>query len=325
MTAPVTAPVRSARPGQPLRGCGTALITPFTRSGAVDEPALRRVVAWQLSEGVHFVVPCGSTGEAATLTPAEHRRVVEVVVDEVAGRVPVVAGAGSNDTARAVAFSREMAAAGATHLLHVSPMYSKPPQRGIEAHFRAVADATPLPVVLYNVPGRTASNVEAATTLRLAGVPNIVAVKEASGNLAQVDAILRERPADFAVLSGEDALTFAMLGLGADGVISVTSNAAPRALAQLCDAALAGEFDVALELHRRLAAWTDAAFVESNPIPAKAAVAMLGLCGDVLRLPLVPLADAHRPRVERALRVAGAFDHAPGQPAPAAGEGLAVA
>ena len=302
----------SPRPGAALRGCGTALCTPFARAGAVDEAALRRFVAWQLAEGVHFVVPCGSTGEAATLSPAEHRRVVEVVVDEVAGRVPIVAGAGSNDTAKAVAFSREMAAAGATHLLHVSPMYSKPPQRGIEAHFRAVADATPLPVVLYNVPGRTASNMEAATTLRLAEVPNVVAVKEASGNLAQVDAILRDRPADFAVLSGEDALTLAMLGLGADGVISVTSNAAPRLVAQLCDAAPAGESDVALDLHRRLAAWTDAAFVESNPIPSKAALHLLGLCEDVLRLPLVPLADEHRARVERALREVGAFDHAPG-------------
>lgn len=280
-------PTTGSRPGAPLRGCGTALCTPFTRDGAVDEGALRRLVSWQLAEGVHFLVPCGSTGEAATLSPAEHRRVVELVVEEVAGRVPVVAGAGSNDTAKAVAFSREMAAAGATHLLHVSPMYSKPPQRGIEAHFRRIADATELPVVLYNVPGRTASNVEAATTLRLAEVPNIVAVKEASGNLAQVDAILRDRPADFAVLSGEDALTFPMLGLGAEGVISVTSNAAPRLVAQMCDAAAAGESDVARELHRRLAAWTDAAFVESNPIPAKAALNMLGLCEDVDRKSVV--------------------------------------
>ncbi len=328
-TAPLsTAPSSSTRPGAPLRGCGTALVTPFTRSGAVDEAALRRFVAWQLAEGVHFVVPCGSTGEAATLTAAEHRRVVEIVVEVVDGRVPVVAGAGSNDTARAIAFSREMAAAGATHLLHVSPMYSKPPQRGIEAHFRAVADATALPVVLYNVPGRTASNVEAATTLRLASVPNIVAIKEASGNLAQVDAILRDRPDDFAVLSGEDALTYSILALGGDGVISVTSNVAPRALAQMCDAAAAGEADVALELHRRLAAWTDAAFVESNPMPAKAALHMLGLMDNVLRLPLVPLADAHRARVEHAVRAAGASEHAPGAPepsAPSAGEGLATA
>ena len=306
-----TTRARSTRPGIPLRGCGTALITPFTASGAVDVPALRRLVAWQLAEGVHFLVPCGSTGEAATLSADEHRAVVEIVVEEVGGRVPVVAGAGSNDTQKAIAFSRVMRDAGATHLLHVSPMYSKPPQRGIEAHFRAIADAVDLPVVLYNVPGRTASNMEAATTLRLAEVPNIVGVKEASGNLAQVDAILRDRPADFAVLSGEDALTLSMIGLGAEGVISVVSNATPRAMAQLCDMAATGESDAALEMHRRIATWTEAAFVESNPIPVKAALAMLGLCENVLRLPLVPLADAHRSRVEQALRAAGAFDHAP--------------
>lgn len=312
MTAPTeSTSVRPTRPGTPLRGCGTALVTPFTADGAVDAAALRRLVTWQLAEGVHFLVPCGSTGEAATLSFDEHRRVVEIVVAEVGGRVPVVAGAGSNDTARAIALSRAMRDAGATHLLHVSPMYSKPPQRGIEAHFRAVADATDLPVVLYNVPGRTASNIEATTTLRLAAVPNIVAIKEASGDLAQVDAILRDRPADFAVLSGEDALTFAMLGLGADGVISVVSNATPRAMAQLCDMAAAGESDAALDMHRRLSPWMDAAFVESNPIPVKAALAILGLCSDTLRLPLVPLADVHRPRMEAALRLAGAFDHTP--------------
>src|SRR5512133_1503719 len=167
-------------------GCGTALVTPFTRDGAVDEAALRALVDWQIAEGIHFLVPCGSTGEAATMTPAEHRRVVEIVVAQTAGRVPVVAGAGSNDTRRAVEMSREMAAAGATHLLHVSPMYNKPPQRGIVAHFRAIADATALPIIVYNVPGRTGSNIEAKTTLALAEVPNIVAVKEASGNLAQI-------------------------------------------------------------------------------------------------------------------------------------------
>ena len=293
--------------GAPLRGCGTALVTPFARDGAVDEPALRALVRWQLAEGVHFLVPCGSTGEAATLTPAEHRRVVEVVVEEAGGRVPVVAGAGSNDTRRAVALSREMRDAGATHLLHVSPAYSKPPQRGIEAHFRAVAEAAELPVVLYNVPGRTGSNVEAATTLRLAEVPNVVAVKEASGNLAQADAILRGRPDGFAVLSGEDQLTLGMMAAGADGVISVVSNAAPRLMAELCDRAAAGDLAGARERHRRLVPWMTAAFVESNPIPAKAALAMMGKIEDVLRLPLVPLADAHRGAVREALAAAGAL------------------
>lgn len=295
----------------PLRGCGTALVTPFLPGGDVDEPALRALVRWQLDEGVHFLVPCGSTGEAATLTADEHRRVVEIVVEEVAGRVPVVAGAGSNDTRRAIATSREMAAAGATHLLHVSPAYSKPPQRGIEAHFRAIADAVALPIVLYNVPGRTASNMEAATTLRLAEVANVVAVKEASGNLAQADAILRDRPDGFAVLSGDDQLTLAMLAAGGDGVISVVSNATPRLMAELCDRAAAGDLAGARAVHQRLVPWMTAAFVESNPIPAKAALAMLGRLHDVLRLPLVPLAPTHAGVVRAALAAAGALGAEP--------------
>lgn len=302
----------SASPGPraSLRGCGTALVTPFTASGVVDEPALRALVRWQLAEGVHFLVPCGSTGEAATLTAAEHRRVVEIVVEEVAGRVPVVAGAGSNDTQRAIELSREMAAAGATHLLHVSPAYSKPPQRGIEAHFRAIADAVSLPIVLYNVPGRTASNMDAATTLRLAAVPNIVAVKEASGNLAQCDAILRERPDHFAVLSGDDQITLALLANGADGVISVVSNATPRLMAELYDRAAAGDFTGARERHQRLVPWMTAAFLESNPIPVKAALATMGRIEEVLRLPLVPLDRAHRAAIVSALEAAGVDLHA---------------
>ena len=290
----------------PLAGCGTALATPFAASGEIDEPALRRFVRWQLDEGVSFLVPCGSTGEAATMTVAEQRRVVEIVVEEAAGRVPVVAGAGSNDTAKAIAASREMRDAGASHLLHVSPAYSKPPQRGIEAHFRAVADAVDLPIMLYNVPGRTGSNVEAETTLRLAEVPNIVAMKEASGDLAQVATILRERPEGFAVLSGDDALTLPIMALGGDGLVSVISNAAPRAVAELCEHCARGDFDLAREVNRTLAAWARAAFLESNPIPVKAALAMLGLMENRLRLPLVPLLDEHRAAVESALREAGA-------------------
>jgi 4-hydroxy-tetrahydrodipicolinate synthase len=293
--------------GGSLRGVGTALATPFTRDGDVDERALRRFVRWQLAQGVQFLVPCGSTGEAATLSASEHRRVVEIVVEEAGGRVPVVAGAGSNDTRKAIALSREMRDAGATHLLHVSPAYSKPPQRGIEAHFRAIADAIDLPIVLYNVPGRTGSNVEAATTLRLAEVPGIVAVKEASGNLGQVQDILRDRPDDFAVFSGEDGLTFAILAAGGDGVISVTSNATPRLVADLCERCAAGDLAAAREIQNRLAAWTAAAFVESNPIPVKAALAMLGLMEDVLRLPLVPLLEKHHAVVRDALGAAGAF------------------
>ena len=290
-----------------LRGCGTALVTPFTEAGDLDEAALRRFVEWQLSEGIHFVVPCGSTGEAATMTAGEHRRVVEITVEQVNGRVPVAAGAGSNDTKKAIATSKEMKSAGATHLLHTSPMYNKPPQRGIVAHFRAIADAVDLPLIVYNVPGRTGSNVEAATTLELAEHENITAVKEASGNLAQIAEILRNRPRDFTVLSGDDALTLAVMAEGGDGVISVTSNALPRLAAQLTELCDAGDMEGARSVAHRLAAWTTAAFVESNPLPAKAALAMLGKMRNVLRLPLVPLAGSHEETVRAALRRAGAL------------------
>ncbi|HEU4641519.1 MAG TPA: 4-hydroxy-tetrahydrodipicolinate synthase [Gemmatimonadaceae bacterium] len=290
-----------------LFGCGTALVTPFTPTGAVDERALRALVAWQIAEGVHFLVPCGSTGEAATMTPDEHRRVVEIVADEAAGRVPVVAGAGSNDTRRAVEMSRTMRDAGATHLLHVSPMYNKPPQRGIVAHFAAIAEATELPVIVYNVPGRTGSNIEARTTLELAGLPHIAGVKEASGNLVQIMDILRERPEHFSVFSGDDALTLAVMAAGGDGVISVVSNATPAAMARLVDACRAGDFAGARALHERLTPWMHAAFIESNPIPVKAAMAMLGRSGGTLRLPLVPLREELAPTVKAALAAAGAF------------------
>ena len=290
-----------------LRGCGTALVTPFTRDGAVDEAALRALVDWQIAEGIHFLVPCGSTGEAATLTAAEHRRVVEVVVEQAAGRVPICAGAGSNDTRRAIAQSKEMEAAGATHLLHVSPMYNKPPQRGLIAHFRAIADATSLPIVLYNVPGRTGGNVEARTTIELAAVRNIVAMKEASGSLTQIGDIIRGRPEGFLVLSGDDALTLAVMGAGGDGVISVVSNVTPRAMSQLTERMLAGDVTGARELHDRLWAWMQAAFIESNPIPAKYALSLMGKIQNVLRLPLVPLAETHQAAVRASLEKAGAL------------------
>lgn len=290
-----------------LRGCGTALATPFSSDGSVDEKALRAFVEWQVTEGIHFVVPCGSTGEAATMSGDEHRRVVEITVEQVNGRVPVVAGAGSNDTKKAIALSHDMKAAGATHLLHTSPMYNKPPQRGIAAHFRAIADEVDLPLVVYNVPGRTGSNVEAATTLALAEHPNITAVKEASGNLAQIAEIIRSKPADFTVLSGDDGFTLAVMAEGGDGVISVTSNAVPHLAAKMCELQDKGDLAGAREIAHRLAAWTSAAFVESNPIPVKAALSMMGKCANVLRLPLVPLAEAHDATVKKALAAAGAL------------------
>ena len=294
-------------PNTPLSGAGTAIVTPFTATGEVDEPALRRFVAWQVEEGINFIVPCGSTGEAATMTPDEQRRVVEITVEVVAGRIPVVAGAGSNDTSRALALSRMMRDAGATHLLQVSPAYNKPPQRGIVAHFRAIADTIDLPIVLYNVPGRTASNVTAETTLELAEHANIVAVKEASGNLAQIGEIIRHRPHDFSVISGDDALTLVIMALGGDGVTSVTSNAAPALVAQLCSAAHRGDYDDARAIDGRLVAWTHAAFIESNPIPVKAALSMMGLMHNHLRLPLVQLAPHHHAAVRAALVAAGAL------------------
>ena len=276
-------------------------------SGELDERSLRSFVEWQITSGVHFLVPCGSTGEAATMTVAEQRRVVEITVEQAAGRVPVIAGAASNDTKKAIALSREMRAAGATHLLHASPMYNKPPQRGIVAHFRAIADAVDTPIVVYNVPGRTASNIEAPTTLELAEHENIVAVKEASGNVAQVSEIIRHRPSDFSVLSGEDPLTLQIMADGGDGVVSVTSNAAPALVAQLTELCAGGDFAAARAVHHQLAEWTAAAFIESNPIPVKAALAMMGRMSNVLRLPLVPLASRFETTVRAALVSVGAL------------------
>ncbi len=290
-----------------LRGCGTALVTPFTTTGALDEAALRTFVDWQVSQGVHFVVPCGSTGEAATLSPGEHRRVVEITVEQVNGRVPVVAGAGSNDTQRAIALSREMKAAGATHLLHVTPMYNKPPQRALIAHFRAIADACDLPIVLYNVPGRTAVNLEARTCLTLAQDPRFVAVKEASGNLAQMTEIIRERPDGFAVLSGDDGFTVSLMAHGGEGVISVVSNTIPHLMVALCDAMTRGDLADARRLDARVAPVIHAAFIESNPIPVKAMLAMQQRMQNQLRLPLVPLSDVHHDTVRRALAAANAL------------------
>ena len=288
-----------------LRGAMTALITPFDDRGTVDEAALGALVDWQVAEGIHGLVPVGSTGEAVTLTLPERERVVRITVEHVAGRIPVIAGAGSNDTAVAVATSLALAKAGATHLLHVSPMYNKPPQRGILAHFRAIADASPVPIVVYNVPGRTGSNLLAETTLALAEHPNVCAVKEASGNLAQIDEIIRHRPEGFAVLAGDDGLTLAVVIAGGDGVISVISNAVPRACAALVHSALRGDVAAARAMHRQLAPLVDAAFVESNPLPIKAALAMMGRARNVLRLPLVPMDPRHDAALRAALASAG--------------------
>jgi 4-hydroxy-tetrahydrodipicolinate synthase len=287
-------------------GCGTALVTPFTRDGAVDERALRALVDWQVAEGIHFLVPCGSTGEAATMSPAEHRRVVEIVVEQTNKRVRVVAGAGSNDTKKAIEMTREMRAVGVDAVLHASPMYNKPPQRGIAAHFRAIADATDVDVIIYNVPGRTASNIEAKTTLALAEHSRIVAVKEASGSLPQIMEIIRDAPVGFQVLSGDDALTVGVMAAGGTGLISVISNIAPRATSLLVEQCAAGNFTEVRKIHQRLMPLISAAFVESNPIPVKAGLAMMGRIQNSLRLPLVTLDPKHEPVLRAALIAAGA-------------------
>jgi 4-hydroxy-tetrahydrodipicolinate synthase len=301
------ATTKKSTPGQPLRGCGTAMVTPFNADKSIDEPALRAFIDWQIEQGIHFLVPCGSTGEAATMTLDEHRRVVEITVSQVKGRVPVVAGAGSNDTVKAIALSKVMKEVGATHLLHTSPMYNKPPQRGIVAHYRAIAEAVDLPIVVYNVPGRTGSNVEAKTTIEMAAIKGIHAVKEASGNINQISDVIRGRPKGFVVLSGDDELTLPVMALGGEGIISVISNATPKAMSQLCDRMQAGDLAGAREIHMKLLPWMRAAFIESNPLPVKAGLAMMGKIKNQLRLPLVPMADAHNEGVRAALKTAGAL------------------
>ncbi|MGH7545557.1 MAG: 4-hydroxy-tetrahydrodipicolinate synthase [Gemmatimonadota bacterium] len=292
---------------QTLHGCGTALATPFARDGSLDERALRDFAEWQIAEGIHFLVPCGTTGEAATMTAEERARVVAIVVEVARGRVPVVAGATSNDTRAAVEEAKRIRDAGADYILSATPYYNKPTSAGLERHFAAVAEAAERPLILYNVPGRTALNMDARTTLRLAGRPGIAGVKEASGNLAQITEILSDRPDGFTVLSGDDALTFAITALGGDGVISVASNEVPGPMSRMVEQLQAGDLEAAREIHFRLLPLMNANFLESNPIPVKAALARMGKMQEVLRLPLTPLSDAHRIVLEEALRAAGAL------------------
>jgi len=303
-----------------LSGVFTALITPFTDAGALDEPALRRLVKRQIDGGVAGLVPCGTTGEAVTLDADEHERVVAVTAEtaRAAGRaVRVIAGCGSNDTKKAQRLAERCRKAGADALLVVTPYYNKPTPRGLIEHFKAVADAGRLPVVVYNVPGRTGLNMLPDTVLALAEDPRIVGVKEASGSLDQACEILRARPSGFSVLSGEDSLAVPMIACGADGLIAVVSNEAPRATAELVRAGLAGDRERASALQAKLFPLMRANFRESNPIPAKWAMQRLGLCGGALRLPLVPLSAAHHAAVEEALKTAGLLDAA-GTPLPEA-------
>jgi len=286
-----------------LRGCATALVTPFTSNGSVDEARLRSLIDYQLAGGVQLLVPCGTTGESATMTDEEDQLVIKLTIESARGRGRVIAGTGSNSTAVAIQYSQTARELGADALLQVAPYYNKPTQEGLYAHFRAVAEAVEgLPVVIYNVPGRTSSNISAQTTLRLArDVENIVAVKEASGNLSQIMEILRDRPENFRVLSGDDSFTLPMMALGADGLISVASNEAPELMSRLVNLALAGNWDEARALHYRLLALMETNFIESSPGPVKAALAMMGLIDENYRLPLVPIQQKSRARLREVL------------------------
>jgi 4-hydroxy-tetrahydrodipicolinate synthase len=290
-----------------LRGCATALVTPFTADGAVDEKRLRDLIEYQIAGGVRILVPCGTTGESVTMTDEENRLVIRTTVELSRGRAKVIAGTGSNSTAVTITRSQFARSLGVDGVLTVAPYYNKPTQAGLYAHFRAIAEAIDgLPVVIYNVPGRTSSNISAETTLRLArDVENIVAVKEASGNLSQIMEILRGRPEGFRVISGDDAITLAMIALGGDGLISVASNEAPEMMSRLNDLALAGNWEEARALHYHLLPLMEANFIESSPGPVKAAMALMGLLEENLRLPLVPVQEKTRARMREVLIEAG--------------------
>ncbi len=286
-------------------GCGTALVTPFTTGGALDEAGVRRLARRQIDAGIHFLVPCGTTGETPTLSAAERRRVVALVVEEARGQVPVLAGAGGYDTREVIESALEMASAGADGILSVAPYYNKPTQEGLFQHYQAIAQAVPLPIVLYNVPGRTGCNIDVATVVRLSAVPGIIGVKEASGNVTQMCELRRALPETFLVLSGDDALTLPVMSIGGRGIISVASNEVPAEMARMVELAEAGDFAGARALHHRLLPLMQINFVESSPIPVKAAMAMMGLVEEVYRLPLVPPSAASRERIGGVLRDLG--------------------
>jgi len=286
----------------PFTGVGTALVTPFRKDGSLDEAASRRLARRQIDAGVHFLSPCGTTGEAPTLSHAEKVRVVELVVEESGGKVPVLAGAGGYDTREVIALVHDLQAAGADGILSVTPYYSKPTPEGLYQHYRAIAESTSLPIVLYNVPGRTGVNLDVATVVRLAGLSNIVGVKEASGNVVQMCEIYGSVPDDFLLLSGDDPLTVAVMAIGGRGVISVASNAAPAEMVQIVELIEQGDYAAARRLHAWLLPLCQVNFVESNPIPIKAAMAAMGLLEEHYRLPLVPPSPAARDKIVRVLQ-----------------------
>ena len=271
----------------PWTGVGTALVTPFTKTGELDETAVRRLGRRQIDAGVHFLVPCGTTGENPTLTLAERLRIVEILVDEAAGKTPILAGAGGYNTKEVIHLAGEMKKVGAGGLLSVTPYYNKPTQEGLFQHYRAIAESTPLPIIVYNVPGRTGVNVEVHTLARLAAIPNIVGVKEASGNMTQLCEVCRAVPSSFIVLSGDDVLTLPLMAVGGHGIISVASNEIPAEMVQMVEAAEQNGFAAARAIHARILPLMQVNFIEANPVPVKAAMAAMGLLEEVYRLPMV--------------------------------------
>jgi 4-hydroxy-tetrahydrodipicolinate synthase len=289
-----------------LRGCGTALVTPFKQDGSIDDAALRNLVAWQVESGIDFLVPCGTTGETPALSHDEWLYVIDATIEVVAGRVPIVAGATSNSTHDAVNKAKEVAVRpGVNAILTASPYYNKPTQEGQYRHFRAIAEAVDKPIILYNVPGRTGANIEPATLARLAEVPNIAGVKEASGNISQIADVCNAVPEHFAVFSGDDAITLPVIALGGVGIISVASNEIPREMAEMTRAALANDWQTARSLHRKYLALMQANFIESNPLPVKAVLAMMGKIEEVYRLPMLPMRRDTRSKLQRVAAEAG--------------------
>jgi 4-hydroxy-tetrahydrodipicolinate synthase len=289
-----------------LRGCGTAIVTPFKADGSIDEKALRSFVAWQVESGIDFLVPCGTTGETPTLTREEWLRVIGITIEVVAGRVPIVAGATSNCTAEAVDRAKTVAAIrGVDAILTASPYYNKPTQEGQFQHFKAIAEAVDKPLVLYNVPGRTAANIEPAILARLAKLPNIIAVKEASGNLSQIADVCNIVPEGFLVFSGDDAVTLPVISLGGVGIISVASNEIPKEMAEMTRAALAGDWTTARKIHRKFLPLMQANFLESNPMPVKCVLAMMGRMEENLRLPMLPVKPETKAKLEKIAKEVG--------------------
>jgi len=293
-----------------LRGCGTALVTPFKQDSSVDETALRHLVEWQIQSGIDFLVPCGTTGETPTLTHEEWLRVVDITIEVNAGRVPIMAGATSNNTREAVAKAAEISKRpGVDFVLTATPYYNKPTQEGIYQHFEAIAEASEKPLMLYNIAGRTGANIETPTLLRLAEIENIIAVKEASGNIAQIAEVSASVPEGFLVFSGDDSITLAVIGLGGLGIVSVCSNEIPAEMARMTRAALANKWDTAREVFRKYLPLMQVNFIESNPGPVKAGLAMMGRIEEVYRLPLVPMKKETRSKLEKVITELGLLQH----------------